>query len=102
MVNFNIEENITEEKSLVCTFGERMDTVKCQEVETELLNKVVETKMPVIFDVEKVAYVSSAFLRLCLRTAKEVGSGNFSIVNVQPNVKKVFKIAGFDKQLTIT
>jgi len=102
MVNFNIEENITEEKNLVCTFGVRMDTTKCQEIEAELLNKVVETKIPVIFDLEEVDYVSSAFLRLCLRIAKEVGTGNFSIINVHPNVKKVFKIAGFDKQLTIT
>lgn len=102
MVNFNIEENITEEKSLICTFGERMDTTKCQEIETELLDKVVETKIPVVFDLMKVDYVSSAFLRLCLRIAKEVETANFSIVNVNPSVKKVFMISGFDKILTIT
>ena len=37
-----------------------------------------------------------------IKVAKEVGLGNFSVINVHPNVKKVFKIAGFDKQISIT
>ncbi len=102
MVDFNIEDNITQEKTLVCSFSRKMDTAECQKVEDQLFDKVVEEKIPVVFDLDEVDYVSSAFLRLCLRVAKEVGPANFSIMNVHPNVKKVFKIAGFDRQLTIT
>jgi len=51
---------------------------------------------------QDVDYVASAFLRMCLKVVKEVGPRNFSVINVHPNVKKVFKIAGFDKQLSIT
>ena len=102
MVQFNLESDITNEPNLLCTFKERLDTANCQRVEEELFNKMRETKIPVIFDLHDVDYIASAFLRICLKATKEVGSGNFSVINVHPNVKKVFKIAGFDKQISIT
>ena len=101
MVNFNVEENITKDKTLLCSFSERMDTVNCQKIEDEVFDKVRELKMPVIFDLENVDYIASMFIRLCLWTAKEVELENFSIVNVHPNVKKVFMLAGLNNQLNI-
>ena len=101
MVRFNVEENITDEKTLVCCFSEQLDTDNCMKIEDELLKKVCDAKMAVVFDLEAVNYVSSAFLRICLRVLKEVGEKNLSIVNVRSDVKKVFKIAGFDKQINI-
>ena len=86
----------------ICAFSEKLDTAKCLEIEDELFNKVQESKAPVVFNLQDVDYVASAFLRMCLRVVKEVGPGNLSIINVHPNVKKVFKIAGFDSQITIT
>ena len=102
MVQFNMETNITNEPNLVCAFTERLDTTNCLEIEEELLSRVREAKAPVVFNLQDVDYVASAFLRMCLKVAKEVGTGNFSVINVHPNVKKVFKIAGFDKEISIT
>ena len=102
MIRFFEENNIAEEKTLSCSFSERMDTANCLKIEEELFNRVCEAKMPIVFDLGEVDYISSAFLRLCLRVVKEVGTDNFSIANVHSNVKKVFMIAGFDKELKIT
>ncbi|MDP8298543.1 MAG: STAS domain-containing protein [Candidatus Tantalella remota] len=102
MVKYILESDITDESNLVCTFEERLDTANCQKIEDELFSKVEESKAPVVFNMRGIDYVASSFLRMCLRVAKEVGPGNLSVINVHPNVKKVFKIAGFDKQLSIT
>ena len=102
MVQYNLESDITDEPTLICAFTERLDTARCLEIEEELFNKVRESKAPLVFNLQGVDYVASGFLRMCLRAAKEVGLGNFSVINVHPNVKKVFKIAGFDKQISIT
>jgi len=101
MVRYNVEQDVTGEKTLACSFSERLDTDNCFKFSNDVLEKVRESKIPVIFDLEKVDYISSIFLGLCLRIAKEVGFQNFTIVNTKPNVLKVFKIAGVDKHITI-
>ena len=102
MVRYEIENSLMEESRLVCNFTERMDTSNCQKIEEELYAKVCDTKIPVTFNLEGVDYVSSAFLRICLRVVKQTGPENFAAINATPTVKKVFKIAGFDKQLNIS
>ena len=92
MVQYNLESDTTDEPTLICVFTERLDTVNCQQIEEELFNKVQESKVPVTFNLRDVDYVASAFLRMCLKVAKEVGLGNFSVINVHPNVKKVWWI----------
>ena len=97
MVNFKLEED-----SLKCIFNGRMDTAACQTIAGEIddqLNK--NAGMSVIFDMENVGYVSSAFLRICIKASKKLGNESFSIKNVDPQVKKVFKISGFDSIMNI-
>ncbi len=89
------------EGSLICTFSGKLDTAGCSEIGDELIRKVQEAKMPVVFDMKNVDYVASAFLRLCLLIVREVDVDKFSIIKVSPNVKKVFKIAGLDRQMRI-
>ncbi|MBE0477886.1 STAS domain-containing protein [Candidatus Aerophobetes bacterium] len=96
MIEFNMED-----KYLVCSFPERLDTNYCAENSDELLQKIEESGREVIFDLQKTAYISSAFLRICLQISKEKGRECFSLTNVCPSVKKVFKIAGFDKLMNI-
>ena len=96
MVEFNRED-----KYLVCSFPERLDTSYCLENSEGLLQKIEESGMPVIFDLQKTNYISSAFLRICLQVCKEKGKEYFSLTNIAPSVKKVFKIAGFDKLMNI-
>ena len=80
---------------LLCSFEGQLNTAKCSEIEEGVFAKVDEAGLPVVFDLEAVGYVSSAFLRICVGASKRVGSDRFSIVNTQPAVKKVFMISGF-------
>jgi anti-anti-sigma factor len=97
MVRFSGEEG-----KLVCSFEERLDTDNCMKFENELLEKVLQSKgKPVVFNLAKVDYVSSLFLGICMRILKDAGKENFTLVNVHPNIKKVFKISGLDKYIAI-
>jgi len=86
---------------LLCVFEERLDTVNCMNFEKELLGKVQEMKSPVVFDLTKVEYIASSFLRICFQVVKEAGAGNLSLINVSPAIKRVFKIAGVEKLMKI-
>lgn len=92
-----------EEGKLVCTFLDRLDTDNCMNFQKELFEKVMSSKnRPVVFNLKDADYVSSMFLGLCMRILKEVGRENFSLINVNPNVKKVFKISCLDKYFAIS
>lgn len=84
---------------LVCTFVGRLDTQACAAVEAQLLAKVREANQPVVFSLAGVDYVASMFLRLCLQVTREVGAAHFGIVDAQPAVKKVFKVAGLGSMI---
>lgn len=96
MVRFSVEDD-----KLVCSFSHRLDSVNCDKWEKHLMEKVRASKMPVVFDLEKANYIASAFLRICVMVAKEVGESNLTIVKANEYVKKVFKIAGLDKKIKI-
>jgi len=73
----------------------------CLKIVGDISAKVTEAKKLVVFDLQGVDYIASAFLRICARISKEVGAGKFSIIHVSPNVKKIFKLAGLDKFIKI-
>jgi anti-anti-sigma factor len=87
------------QERLTVRFEGRMDTAKCEEIEAETREKVTQPDMPVVFDLEKVVFISSAFLRLCIYAYKQAGEHGFQIVHVDPSIKRVFKIAGLDSML---
>jgi len=84
---------------VVCRFSGKQDTVQCQEIAATVQQRIAEAAKPVVFNLHGVDYVSSAFLRLCLQTAKSVGLDRFEVTDLSPTVKKVFKMAGFDQLL---
>jgi anti-sigma B factor antagonist len=87
---------------LICTFGERLDTANCTEFQDKLYETIAESKdAAVVFDMQRVDYVASIFLGICIKIYKKKGPENFSLINVRPNVKKVFKITGLDKLINI-
>jgi len=88
------------DEKLVFTFEGRMDTIKCMTAEKEVIENIDESDL-VVFDLKGVDYIASSFLRLCGRASNTVNAGNFSIINVTPPVKKVFKIAGLADRLNI-
>ena len=85
-----------EDNKLICAFMPRMNTLQCNEDELTIEEKLKENPHSVEFDMSEVDYIASAFLNLCIKTVKALPEGKFLIVNVKPEVKKIFKIAGLD------
>ncbi|HJO95166.1 MAG TPA: STAS domain-containing protein [Victivallales bacterium] len=92
-------KNIYKDKT-VLKFDKRMDSTKCMDAEDKIMTEI-EGANEIVFDLNGVEYIASSFLRLCGKVSYKVGTENFSITNVEPSVKKVFKIAGLDKKLNI-
>jgi anti-anti-sigma factor len=86
---------------LCCIFTGSQNTATCQAATAGLYDKIDAAKLPVVFDLKDVDFVGSMFLRICLTVLQKVGPAQFTVVNIQPAVKKVFKIAGFDKQVRL-
>ncbi len=84
-----------------CKFSERMDTTQCINVEQQLMENIKGAEV-IIFDLDGVEYIASSFLRLCSKASHIVRSENFSVINVTPPVKKVFKIAGLAEALNLS
>ena len=100
-----------EKRTLHCQFGEHMDSVasvdvaKCVE---ERLNEALQSApggnekgLKVIFDLEKVEYIASSFLRICITVAKRLDIEGFTVVRCNPSVKKIFTIGGLDRIMEI-
>lgn len=87
------------EGQLVLHFQGRLDTARCDEMANDVRATLAEPNRPVVFDLDGVEFVSSAFLRLCVYAWHRTGAHGFQIVNVDPFVKRVFKIAALDNML---
>ncbi len=90
------------DEPLVIDLHGRMDTITCTAVEANILDQVRNAHGPVTFDMKEVDYVSSMFLRLCVKVILSAGEGNFALTHVHPEIKKVFKIACLDTQIRIS
>ncbi len=104
MVEFQFDEAT---QTLLCRFDGRMDTVICgtvaEKFNAELSGLKGKTDMlKIIFDLGRVDYVASSFLRLSLIALKGVTKGNFAIINATPQVLKIFKIAGLSSLLNVS
>jgi anti-anti-sigma factor len=88
------------EPAQVIRFPNNLDTLACAELEAGLRTALAGSSEPVLFDLTNVEFVSSAFLRLCIFACRQCATQGFHIVNVNPNVKRVFKIAGLDGMLS--
>jgi anti-anti-sigma factor len=86
-----------EDNKLFCSFDARLDTAECKNVESKLAESMSANPESVTFDMTVVDFISSAFLRICIMTAKKNLNGKFHIVNSAPAVKKVFKMAKLDE-----
>jgi acetyl-CoA synthetase len=104
MVEFQYEAST---HVLTCRFAGDMNSQTCSqaaELVEEKLAAVAGSPRPeapsrVVFDLEKVEYASSVFLRIVVKTAKKVGKGNFSITNTNPFIKEMIRVAGLDHWL---
>ncbi|MEZ5858212.1 MAG: STAS domain-containing protein [Geminicoccaceae bacterium] len=81
----------------------KLDVVASKAFEAELLAKL-DSPEPVLFvDFADCAYVSSAGLRAVLIAAKTAKRGDHRLIlaGMNPIVREVFKVSGFDRMLVI-
>ena len=97
-MNFTMNKNGNE---LTVTIEGRLDTLTSPELESKL-ETGLEGVTKLVFDFEKLAYISSAGLRVLL-TAMQImeDQGEMIVKNVSPEVREVFEITGFIEDLTI-
>ncbi|MBO7406933.1 MAG: STAS domain-containing protein [Clostridia bacterium] len=79
----------------------RLDTVTAPKLEQELRDSL-EGITELIFDLEKLDYISSAGLRVLLFAQKEMNvRGEMAVRNVNETVAEIFEVTGFTDILTI-
>ena len=79
----------------------RLDTLTAPELEAEI-SAMFPTVQTLTLDMEKLDYISSAGLRVILKTQKAlVKKSGLTLTHVSDEVKEVFDITGFSDFLTI-
>lgn len=98
MLNINKTEK---ETSLTVALEGRLDTATAPELERELKDSL-EGKTELVMDLGKLAYISSAGLRVLLSAQKTMNKqGSMVIRNATDEVKEIFEVTGFSDILTI-
>ena len=80
----------------------RLDTITAPEL-TEAVKLLINDGINIIFDCEKLEYISSSGLRVVIATHKEMmsRSGKLIIRKLNREVKSVFDLTGFSNILNI-
>ena len=79
----------------------RLDTVTSPELEA-VLKGSLDGVTELIFDFEKLEYISSAGLRVLLAAQKRMNSqGTMKVVHVGQIIMEIFEVTGFSDILTI-
>ncbi len=86
---------------LICYFQGRMDTVNSTNIENDVFDQVLRRRLPTVFDLKEVTYVSSAFFRICVKAARATKEMKLIITNASPLAKEGFKITGLDRIMDI-
>jgi len=77
----------------------RLDTATYEASQPVMLEALEKAAAGIIMDLEFLEFISSAGLRVMLILGKQAhGNGKrIALINVQPPIYKIFKIAGLDK-----
>ena len=79
----------------------RLDTITAPQLERELRSSL-EGMTELVFDLEKLVYISSAGLRVLLSAQKTMNKqGTMVLKNVRPEIMEILEITGFADILTI-
>jgi anti-sigma B factor antagonist len=94
-------EKVAEGTSLTVKLEGRLDTTTSPQLEGELGSKLDGVK-ELVFDLEKLEYISSAGLRVLLSAQKVMNkSGKMTVCNVSDSINEIFEVTGFSDILTI-
>ena len=89
--------------TLVLAVSGRIDAVTAKLFETAVMSPVQTGVGPLVLDLERLKYISSAGLRIILLAAKQQkqNKAKFALCNLHNEVRDVFEISGFAKILDI-
>ena len=82
----------------------RLDTTTAPELEAVLLEQLEGDVSDLIFDFEKLEYISSAGLRVLLSTQRIMNkkeNGSMKVIHVGEMIMEIFEVTGFTEILTI-
>ena len=98
-MSLTIEKKNAETPTLLLTG--RLDTVTAPELEKEV-GTIIDTVSSLVIDMSGLEYVSSAGLRVLLKTHKALAAKDgLKIINASEDIKEVFDITGFSDFLVI-
>ncbi len=98
MLNINKKEN---GDSLALELEGRLDTTTAPQLESELKDSI-DGITSLVFDLEKLEYISSAGLRVLLSAQKIMNrQGEMKITHVNEVISEIFEVTGFTDILTI-
>lgn len=96
----NITKQINGTDAVVALEG-RLDTTTAPQLENEL-KSFIDSITSLVFDFEKLEYISSAGLRVLLTAQKLMSKqGSMKLINVKDDVNEIFEVTGFSDILTI-
>lgn len=78
----------------------KIDSSTAPELEKKIKSEIGECSA-LIFDFEKLDYISSAGLRILLGAQKLMGNRNMKVINVNETVNDIFDVTGFSYILDI-
>lgn len=95
-----INKNLDNDKLTISVEG-RLDTVTAPELD-EVIKNSLEGIAELIFDFEKLEYISSAGLRVILSAQKQMNKqGSMKVINSGDEIKEIFDVTGFTDIITI-
>ena len=91
----------TSSDALTLALEGRLDTTTAPQLEAEL-NAFMPSVKTLVFDMSKLAYISSAGLRVLLKAQKTMNKqGTMTIRNAGAEILEIFEVTGFDEILNI-
>lgn len=78
-----------------------LEDILLQKIEKALKSSTDQKTFVVTINLAEVEYVSSTFMRICLKAAKMLSQGNFQVTNANPLIKETFAVSGFNAMLKI-
>ena len=90
-----------ENENLMIALEGRLDTLTAPKLDAEIQGALDGIKS-LVFDFEKLAYISSAGLRILLSAQKIMNKqGTMVIKNAGPEIREIFDVTGFSDILTL-
>jgi anti-anti-sigma factor len=94
-MDFDVHIVPREEGSYLVSLNGHLDSKTAESFEAKLFSILSPAAKLLIFDMSNLAYISSMGIRLIFKAEKalEINGGKVLMVNVQPQIQKIFKIA---------